>query len=118
DAEQIDAQQLADALAGGVETVMRRGQTSPGDKTMVDALVPAAAAANEAAEAELGIGEALAAIAAAARSGAESTTSMPASRGRAKYAGDKAVGVADAGATTVAIVLEAWSASSAERNGE
>ncbi len=118
DAEQIDAQQLADALAGGVETVMRRGQTSPGDKTMVDALVPAAAAANEAAEAELGIGEALAAIAAAARSGAESTTSMPASRGRAKYAGDKAVGVADAGATTVAIVLEAWSASSAERIGE
>ncbi|MCP3996515.1 MAG: dihydroxyacetone kinase subunit L [bacterium] len=118
DAEQIDAQQLADALAGGVETVMRRGQTSPGDKTMVDALVPAVAAANEAAEAGLGIGEALAAIAAAARSGAVSTTSMPASRGRAKYAGDKAVGVADAGATTVAIVLEAWSASSAERIGE
>lgn len=118
DTQQIDTTQLAAALTGGVETVMRRGQTSPGDKTMVDALVPAAAAANEAAEADLGIGEALAAVAAAARRGAESTTSMPASRGRAKYAGDKAVGVADAGATTVAIVLEAWAASFAERNRE
>lgn len=118
DSEQTDTSQLAQALAGGVETVMRRGQTRPGDKTMVDALVPAVAAANEAAEGQLGIEDALNAIAAAARLGAESTTSMPASRGRAKYAGDKAVGVADAGATTVAIVLEAWAATAAERNGE
>ncbi len=118
DTEQIDAPQLAEALTGGVETVMRRGQTIPGDKTMVDALVPAAAAANETAEAQLGVGESLTAIAASARLGAESTISMPASRGRAKYAGDKAIGVADAGATTVAIVFEAWAATAAERNGE
>ncbi len=118
DTEQVDARQLAEALAGGVETVMRRGQTSPGDKTMVDALVPAAAAANEALEGQQSIRDVLTAIAAAARRGAESTTSMPASRGRAKYAGDKAVGVADAGATTVSIVLQAWAATAAERNGE
>ena len=54
-------------LTGGVETVMRRGQTSPGDKTMVDALVPAAAAATEAAEGGRAVGDALAAVAAAAR---------------------------------------------------
>ena len=118
DAEQIDTPHLAEAFAGGVETVMRRGQTSPGDKTMVDALVPAVAAASDAVEAKRGIGDALTAIATAARGGAESTVSMPASRGRAKYAGDKAVGVADAGATTVAIVLEAWAATAAERNGK
>lgn len=116
DAPHTDSADLADALTGGVETVMRRGQTSPGDKTMVDALVPAAASARDAAEAGLPIGEALAAVAAAARSGVESTTSMPASRGRAKYAGDKAIGVPDAGATTVAIIFEAWAATASERN--
>jgi len=116
DATQTDAAHLAEALTGGVETVMRRGQTRPGDKTMVDALVPAAATAREAAEAELPIAEALSAVAAAARGGVESTTSMPASRGRAKYAGDKAIGVPDAGATTVAIILEAWAATATERN--
>ena len=116
DAPHTDSADLADALTGGVETVMRRGQTSPGDKTMVDALVPAAASARDAADAGLPIGEALAAVAAAARSGVESTTSMPASRGRAKYAGDKAIGVPDAGATTVAIIFEAWAATASERN--
>ena len=116
DAPHTDSADLADALTGGVETVMRRGQTSPGDKTMVDALVPAAASARDAAEAGLPIGEALAAVAAAARRGVESTTSMPASRGRAKYAGDKAIGVPDAGATTVAIIFEAWAATASERN--
>ena len=114
--EATDTTEFAEALAGGVETVMRRGQTSPGDKTMVDALAPAAAAATEAAQDGIGVVDALAAVAAAARSGVESTTSMPASRGRAKYAGDKAVGVPDAGATTVAIIFEAWAATSAERN--
>lgn len=117
DAQQTDTPLLAEALSTGVEAVMRRGQTSPGDKTMVDALVPATGAATEAAEAGVDIEDALVAVAVAARSGAESTISMPASRGRAKYAGDKAVGVADAGATTVAIVFEAW-AGAAERNGE
>lgn len=117
DANEIGTAQLAEALSGGVETVMRRGQTSPGDKTMVDALVPAAAAATESAESGVGVGDTLTAMAAAARTGAESTTSMPASRGRAKYAGDKAVGVPDAGATTVAIVLNAWAATIAERYG-
>lgn len=116
DAETTDTSQFAEALAGGVETVMRRGQTSPGDKTMVDALVPAAAAATEFAESGKAIGDTLVAVAVAARSGAESTTSMPASRGRAKYAGDKAVGVPDAGATTVAIIFETWAATIAEGN--
>jgi dihydroxyacetone kinase phosphoprotein-dependent L subunit len=116
EAEATDAVQFAEALAGGVETVMRRGQTSPGDKTMIDALAPAAAAATEAARADVPMVDSLAAAAAAARSGVEATTSMPASRGRAKYAGDKAVGVPDAGATTVAIILETWAATVAERN--
>ncbi|MCP4306537.1 MAG: dihydroxyacetone kinase subunit L [bacterium] len=116
DADATDVTQLAEALGSGVETVMLRGQTSPGDKTMVDALVPAAAAATESAEAGADVKDALAAVAAAARSGVEATTSMPAFRGRAKYAGDKAVGVPDAGATTVAIIFETWAATIVERN--
>ena len=116
DAETTDTGQFADALSGGVETVMRRGQTSPGDKTMVDALAPAAATATQFSEAGKAIGDTLVAVGAAARGGAEASTLMPASRGRAKYAGDKAVGVPDAGATTVAIIFETWAATIEERN--
>ena len=70
----------------------------------------------EAAHDSLAVVDALAAAATAARSGVEATASMPAARGRAKYAGDKAVGVPDAGATTVAIILETWADTVAERN--
>ena len=67
DAETTDTGQFADALSGGVETVMRRGQTSPGDKTMVDALAPAAATATQFSEAGKAIGDTLVAVGAAAR---------------------------------------------------
>lgn len=110
DAPETDTAQLAGALALGTDTVIRRGRSEPGDKTMVDALVPAVEAANGAAADEVPIPGALAAMSSAARLGAEETTQMSASRGRAKYAGDQAIGIQDAGATTVAIIFEAWAA--------
>ncbi|MDX2343523.1 MAG: dihydroxyacetone kinase subunit L, partial [Acidimicrobiia bacterium] len=114
DAPGIATAALADAFEAGTEIVMRRGKAEPGDKTMVDALVAATAASRKAASDAIPVGDALDAIAAAARQGAELTKDMTASRGRARYAEEKAIGVQDAGATTVALLCEAWAAACKE----
>ena len=114
DATEITSLQLADAIDAGTAVVMRRGKAEPGDKTMVDALAAAAAAGRKAADEAIPVGAALAAIATAARQGAESTTAMTASRGRARYAEDKSIGIQDAGATTVALLCEAWALATKE----
>jgi dihydroxyacetone kinase-like protein len=69
------------------------GQAKPGDRTMLDALLPAAAAA-----------DAQGAVA-AARAGAEATRAMPARRGRARHVEGAGLGHVDAGAMSVAEIL-------------
>lgn len=114
EATDIATAAFADALEAGTAVVMRRGKAEPGDKTMVDALVGAAEASRRAAEESIPVGDAMGSIAAAARRGAESTKQMTAARGRARYAEEKSIGVQDAGATTVALLCEAWAAASKE----
>jgi dihydroxyacetone kinase len=89
----------AAGVAAGLEAVQRLGGAQVGDKTMVDALAPAAEA--------LGRGGTLAEAARAARAGADSTADLVARRGRASYVGEAARGVLDPGAVTVALFFEA-----------
>ena len=93
-----------EAAAGGVASL---GKASPGEKTMLDALVPAAQAARAAADS----GADLAAVAAAARDAAEAgavgTIPMLATKGRASYLGERSVGHQDPGATSSALLLRA-----------
>ncbi|MEW9550369.1 dihydroxyacetone kinase subunit DhaL [Nonomuraea sp. NPDC050783] len=100
----VGVAELARGFADATATVQRLGGARPGDKTMVDALVPAGEAL---AAASGDLREALAAAAAAARSGAESTAELVARRGRASYVGEVARGVLDPGAVTVALLVEA-----------
>src|SRR4051812_28551304 len=93
------ADDLAAGAAAGLEAVQRLGGAQVGDKTMVDALSPAAAA--------LARGDSLADAARAARAGADSTADLVARRGRASYVGEAARGVLDPGAVTVALFFEA-----------
>ncbi|SDB44983.1 dihydroxyacetone kinase family protein [Belnapia rosea] len=88
----------AAALQAGTEAVTELGGAQPGDRTMVDALVPAAKALAQGG---------LAAAAAAAESGAAATTAMAPRLGRASYLGERAIGVPDAGAAAVATWLRA-----------
>jgi len=113
-ASAISTVQLADAIETGTSVVQRRGRSEPGDKTMVDALAAAATAGRRAADEALPIRDALDAVAIAARQGAEATTAMTASRGRSRYAEGRSIGIQDAGATTVAILFEAWVSASKE----
>lgn len=114
DVSETTVDHLIAALDKGVAVVMRRGRTRPGDKTMVDALAAAVVEAADIDATAVPLSDAMALMAKAARRGAEATTSMVASRGRAKYAADMAVGVQDPGATTVAVILEAWAATAIE----
>lgn len=103
----LTAKELALMLKDGTEGVMTRGDARPGDKTMVDALYPAAEKAREVAD--LPVAEALAAVAAAAAAGRDASEGMIATKGRAKTLGENSLGKPDAGSVSVAIILAAMS---------
>jgi dihydroxyacetone kinase-like protein len=109
DAESFDGEQLALALDAAIEGVVELGAAAPGDKTMVDALVPAARALHEGMDSGRSLEEAARAAADAARTGAEATVPMRARKGRASYLGERSIGHQDPGATSVAIIMAALS---------
>ena len=91
------------ALAQAAAQIAKLGMAKRGDKTMLDALIPAAEAAGGAPGEE-----AARAAADAARSGAAETVDMTARRGRARYVENGGVGHRDAGATSVAEILSEY----------
>jgi dihydroxyacetone kinase-like protein len=99
----FDAEGLALLLEAALEGVMKRGGAKPGDKTMIDAVAPAAAKARE--SAGLPLTEALKAVAEAAEAGKEASKNMIAQFGRAKTLGEACLGFPDAGACSVVIML-------------
>lgn len=109
DGDAFDGEQLALALDAAVEGVVELGAASPGDKTMIDALVPATQALHTALDAGSELGTALEAAVAAARAGAEATVPMQARKGRASYLGERSIGHQDPGATSAVIILAALS---------
>jgi phosphoenolpyruvate---glycerone phosphotransferase subunit DhaL len=101
----FNAETLACMLGDGLAAVQERGKAKPGDKTMVDALSPAAAAAAEMAAAPLD--EALPPVAEAARLGLERTKEMIAATGKAMALGPRALGHVDPGALSMVLILQA-----------
>lgn len=98
---------FARAFRAGVEGVIARGKAQAGDKTMLDALLPAAAALQEQAEAGSTEAEALTAATVAAESGCAATIPMVARKGRASYLGERSAGHQDPGATSAALLVRA-----------
>ncbi|MET9357041.1 dihydroxyacetone kinase subunit DhaL [Streptomyces sp. NPDC006617] len=97
DSPEVSTDQLAEALRAGVDAVRTLGGAAPGDKTMVDALVPAVDA----------LGDSFAAARTAAVEGAEGTTPLQARKGRASYLGERSIGHQDPGATSSALLFVA-----------
>jgi len=108
----------AAAFAAGVEGVRARGKAELGDKTMVDALAPAAEALRAAAAAGLHLAEALRLAAAAAEQGMKATTPLVARKGRASYLGARSAGHQDPGATSSWLLLRAAAEALAGDEGE
>ena len=105
--EDLSSEDVAEAVGAALSGVKQRGKAEEGDKTMVDALAPAAEAAKEAASAGSGAGEVFRASAEAAGEGAEATVELTAKRGRASYLGERAAGHMDPGARSSYLLLDA-----------
>ncbi|MFD5074904.1 dihydroxyacetone kinase subunit DhaL [Streptomyces sp. NPDC058371] len=97
DAAEVSEEQFTDALRTGVDAVMALGGAAPGDKTMIDALVPAVDA----------LAFSFARAKTAAEAGAEATTPLQARKGRASYLGERSIGHQDPGATSASLLVAA-----------
>jgi phosphoenolpyruvate---glycerone phosphotransferase subunit DhaL len=102
----LDLAGWTDALEAGVKGVQARGKAEPGDKTMVDALLPAVDALRAAADDGTALGDALRRSADAAAQGMRDTVALEARRGRASYLGPRSVGHQDPGATSSQMLLD------------
>jgi len=101
------AEVLVAALEAGIGGIESLGKATTGEKTMLDALVPAAAAGRAALGAGVDSAGVAAAMASAAEAGATATIPMLATKGRASYLGERSIGHQDPGATSSALLLRA-----------
>jgi dihydroxyacetone kinase-like protein len=101
--DELDLDGWTAAVEAGVNGVKARGKAEPGDKTMIDAWLPALDALREGGE----LGEALERSAAAAEEGMKATIPLEARKGRASYLGPRSVGHQDPGATSTYLLLRA-----------
>jgi phosphoenolpyruvate---glycerone phosphotransferase subunit DhaL len=94
------------ALEAATNGVIMRGKAALGDKTMVDALIPAVQALKEAVELKLSLSEALSRSSKAAEDGMKATIPLVARKGRASYLGERSAGHQDPGATSSFLLLD------------
>lgn len=107
DTPAVSDEQLAQALGEGVAAVAQLGGAQTGDKTMLDALLPAVEALATSFEAG----------ADAARAGALATVPLQARKGRASYLGERSIGHQDPGATSSALLISALAETAAAAGG-
>lgn len=104
--EELTGEDLAELLQAGVDGVVQRGRAEAGDKTMVDAWLPAIEAMNTALADGADTIEALEAAVGGAEQGMEDTIPMQAKKGRASYMGERSIGHQDPGATSSYLMLK------------
>jgi dihydroxyacetone kinase-like protein len=105
--DQLEPAQIVAMLRASAEGIKARGKSDVGDKTLLDALVPAVGTIEEQVNKGHDAAATLRAAADTARASAEATRTMQAMRGRASYTGERSIGTLDAGAVAVAVFLEA-----------
>lgn len=104
--DEIDISDFLRGLETGIEGVKARGRSTTGEKTMLDAMVPALEAMKEKQAAGADTSELLAAGVAAAEAGVEATKPLIATKGRASYLGERSIGHQDPGATSFTLMLK------------
>ncbi len=103
--ESVTLEEWAGGIRAAVSGVMARGKAELGDKTMIDALVPAVEALEGAVTEGASIGDGLTRAADAAAQGMEATTPLVARKGRASYLGERSAGHQDPGATSSHLLM-------------
>lgn len=104
---ELTDEDLVAMLEAAVDGVIQRGRAQPGDKTMVDALLPAVEALKQAFAEGADTISALERAVAAAEKGMKDTIPMVAKKGRASYLGERSAGHQDPGATSSYLILKA-----------
>lgn len=94
-------------LEAGIDGVMQRGKAIRGEKTMLDAMIPALESLKSSIDSNESLEVALNKACEVAKNGVEWTKSVRATKGRASYLGDRSIGHQDPGATSFLIILEA-----------
>ena len=97
---------VAEALTAGAMAVQKRGKSAPGEKTMLEVMVPVADSVGEAAQMGKPVDTLLSAARDAAARGLESTRGMLATKGRASYLGERSIGHLDPGAQSSRILVD------------
>ena len=108
DTSQIDARMLASMFEAGLAKLRTISRAEVGDKTMIDALVPAVEALKNAAEEGDSVARALEKAADAAQAGAERTKDFEARFGKARNLGQRSIGYQDPGATSMAMLFRGF----------
>ena len=103
----LDGTGVAEWLAAACQGIRDRGRAEPGDKTMIDAWVPAVAAASDAAKQGQSTLDVLVAARNGAEAGMKSTAAMESRRGRSAKLGERSVGHIDPGAASTFVTLRA-----------
>jgi dihydroxyacetone kinase phosphoprotein-dependent L subunit len=106
-ATKLEPAQIIAMLRAAAEGIKARGRSDVGDKTLLDALIPAVDTIEEQVSHGHDAAATLRAAAVTARERAEATRPMQAMRGRASYTGERSIGTLDAGAVAVAVMFEA-----------
>lgn len=104
---EIDAAALLAVLEAGRDGIVQRGRAAPGDKTMIDAWVPALNALRSALAEDQPLAAALEQCASAAEEGMRATIPLQARKGRASYLGERSISHQDPGATSTCLLLQA-----------
>ena len=108
--ESLDAAQTVAMFRAGLNSLQTMTNAKVGDKTMMDAMIPAIEAMESTIGANAGasLSDVMRAAADAAKSGAEKTAEYVAKFGRARNLGERSKGTADAGATSLALIFQAF----------
>ncbi|MFN8473029.1 MAG: dihydroxyacetone kinase subunit DhaL [Anaerolineae bacterium] len=104
----LDAAALAAMFEAGLASVQEQTKAKVGDKTMMDALIPATQALRAGADRGLSIDEVLRLAAEAAEQGAASTKDLAARFGRARNLGERTKGTQDPGATSMSVMFRGF----------
>ncbi|MBP1705376.1 MAG: dhaL [Chloroflexi bacterium] len=122
DKTELTPEDVITILRAAIAGIMARGGASLGEKTLLDALVPAtdsleASFADPATRDDHGV-VAVQKAADVAKKAAEDTKGMLAMRGRAAYTGERSIGSVDAGATAIGVILQAIADAWREKYGK
>jgi len=105
---ELDPNDIAEMIEASENGIRERGKASPGDRTVLDALVPMREAFSNAIQSGLDLDKSFDLAVEAAKEGVEKTKEMAAVKGRAKWISERAIGHPDPGAVALLLMLSAF----------